>query len=68
MIVSILILKNAKPPILANKLVYCCPEEFCRKSKMASLQAINIHLGKKHPNCGYKMQENPKGSPIARMT
>jgi len=59
---------NPKTPKLANKLIFCCPVENCRKSKMPSIQAINIHLTKKHPEINYKIVDNPEGSPIARMT
>ncbi len=59
---------NQKQPKLAHKAIFCCPEEFCRKSKMFSIHAVNIHLGKKHPELKYKMELSPEGLPLARMT
>jgi len=56
-----------KSPKLLKPEIYCCPVENCRKSKMASINAVNVHLAKKH-EVNYKIVENPKGSPIVRMT
>ncbi len=62
------LMKNQKSPKLQNPNVFCCPVENCRKSKMPNVQAINIHLKKKHPDLRYKIVQTLEGLPIVRMT
>ena len=57
-----------KRPKLQNPNVFCCPVAICRKAKMPSIQAINIHLTKKHPEINYKIDQTSEGLPIVRTT
>jgi len=56
-----------KSPKLLKPEIFCCPVQNCRKSKMASINAVNVHLAKKH-EVNYKIEIIAKGVPIARTT